>query len=275
MTRLIYINAGIFIIVNLINLICFLFSLPNLKLVTFLAVPADVNELIYRPWTIITYMFLHQDFFHILFNMLWFFWFAKIFLDYLDAKRLLATYVLGGIAGAVFFIAAFNFFPVFKPYINQSVAMGASASVIAVVTAISFYVPNLTLNLLFIGPVKLKWIAIATIAIDILSISAGNPGGHIAHLGGAFWGFLFITQYKKGTDFSKWFIKLYDAITGLFSYKPRIKVKHKKPVSDMDYNYQKVKDQEHINLILDKISKNGYSALTKEEKEILFKASNK
>lgn len=275
LTKLIIINAGIFVVINLVDLVCFLFKLPNAQLLSWLAVPADVTELAAHPWTIITYMFLHKDFLHILFNMLWLFWFAKIFLEYLDARKLLATYILGGISGAILYIAAFNAFPVFAPMITKSVALGASASVLAVVVSISFFVPNLTLNLLFIGPVKLKWIAIASVLIDLLSISSSNPGGHIAHLGGALWGYLFIVSYKKGTDLSKWLTVIIDSVYRIFKRKPKMKVSYKKNVSDMDYNYNKAKEQDRINQILDKISKSGYTNLTSEEKEILFKASNK
>jgi membrane associated rhomboid family serine protease len=255
--------------------VCILFKLPNAQLLSWLAVPADTNVLLHKPWTLFTYMFLHKEIFHILFNLLWFYWFAKIFLDYLDAKKLLGTYILGGIAGAIFYIAAFNLFPVFKPMVSQSVALGASASVLAVVTAISFYVPNLTMNLLFIGPVKLKYIAIGSVLIDLVSISANNPGGHIAHLGGAFWGYIFVTQYKRGLDLNKWFSVVSDWIYNIFKPRPKLKVTYKKPVDDRDYNFIKTKEQEQINLILDKISKSGYSSLSKEEKDLLFKASNK
>ncbi len=275
MTRIIYINLAVFIIVNLIDVVCFLLKLPNAQTLSWLAVPADLNVLLHRPWTIITYMFLQKELLHILFNLLWFYWFAKIFLDYLDAKKLLATYIIGGIAGAVFYIAAFNVFPVFRPVLSESVALGASASVLAVVAAISFYVPNLTMNLLFIGPVKLKYIALISVLIDILSISSSNPGGHIAHLGGALWGYIFVVQYKRGLDLSKWFSALSDWIYRIFKPRPRLKVTYKKPVNDMDYNFNKTKDQERVNYILDKISKSGYGSLSKEEKDLLFNASNK
>lgn len=275
MTKIIYVNLGVFLVVNIIDLICILFKLPNAQLLSWLAVPADVNILLHRPWTLFTYMFLHKEIFHILFNLLWFYWFAKIFLEYLDAKKLLGTYITGGIAGAVFYIVAFNLFPVFKPIISQSVALGASASVLAVVTAISFYVPNLTMNLLFIGPVKLKYIALCSILLDLVSISANNPGGHIAHLGGAFWGYIFVIQYKRGNDLNKWFSIMSDRVFNIFKQKPKLKVSYKKPADDMEYNYIKTKEQERINLILDKISKSGYGSLSKEEKDLLFKASNK
>ncbi|MBI5219255.1 MAG: rhomboid family intramembrane serine protease [Bacteroidia bacterium] len=273
LTKIIYINIAVFILVNIVKLV-FLFNIKPFSFLSILAVPADLNILIYKPWTLITYMFYHEEFFHILFNMLWFYWFAKIFLDYLDAKKLLGTYILGGIAGAIFFIAAFNILPALKPMVSVP-CLGASAAVIAVVTAISFYVPNLTLNLIFIGPVKLKYIALISILLDILSISVSNPGGHIAHLGGALWGYIFIMQFKQGRDLTKGFGKLSDWLYKLFKPKPKIKVTYKRPQSDPDYNFNKAKEQERINVILDKISKAGYGSLTKEEKELLFKASNK
>lgn len=284
MTKIIYVNLGVFILINLIDLFFILFKLPNAQLISWLAVPADINFLLHRPWTIITYMFLHKDILHILFNLLWFYWFAKIFLDYLDAKKLLGTYIIGGIAGAILYIAAYNIFPIFRAMIAHDLAsgnpshipmIGASASVLAVVTAISFYVPNLTMNLIFIGPVKLKYIALGSILLSLVSISKENPGGNIAHLGGALWGYIFVMQYKKGTDLNKWFSIFSDWLFNFFKRKPKLKVTYKKPVDDRDYNYLKTKEQERINIILDKISKSGYSSLTKEEKDLLFKASNK
>lgn len=277
LTKLIYINILVFVAIKILIVIGFLFSNSqplNYFIVSFLAIPADISKLLFRPWTVITYMFLHEEFMHILFNMLWLYWFGKIFLEFLSQKKLITVYLLGGIAGAALYVLAFNVFPVFHSAIDKSVALGASASVVAIVVAISFYVPNYTLNLMFIGPVKLKYIAIFSIVIDLISISKDNPGGHIAHIGGAIFGMLYISQYKKGKDISKGFDRFMDNIMSKFKRKRDAKI-HDFPKNDMDYNRQKAQKQEEINRILDKISKSGYDSLTKEEKEILFKMSNK
>ncbi len=284
--KLIFVNVGVFIFVNLISLIFFLTgfdSVTNFALIDWLAVPANLTELLYKPWTVITYMFLHTGFFHILFNMLWLYWFGIIFLKFLSEKQLLSVYILGGIAGAALYILVYNVFPVFSASKDVSVALGASASVMAVVIAISFFMPNYTINLLFLGRIKLYYIAIFAIALDILSIQSSNAGGHIAHLGGAFFGYLFIRQYKNGTDLTKGLSKFIDNVQEMFKPKPKMKVTYKskknkksaKSETDFEYNKRQADTQKEIDRILDKISRSGYKSLTKAEKELLFRQGDK
>jgi hypothetical protein len=204
--------------------------------------------------------------------MLWLFWFGKIFLEYLPAKKLLSVYLLGGLSGAFLYIIAYNFLPVFSAVLPQAHALGASAAVLAVVTAIAFYMPNFTLNLLFIGPVKLKYIALFSIVLDLINIPHGNAGGHIAHLGGALYGYLFIVQYKKGRDISKGYDSIIDSVAKLFKPRKRMKVTYKRTADEYEYNKTKIENQKEIDRILEKISKGGYESLTKAEKEVLFKA---
>jgi len=282
LTKLIYLNIFVFLAIRIYYVIYYLFTpeslriqLPELSILKWLSVPTDISKLIIMPWTIITYMFLHYDFIHILFNMLWLYWFGKIFLQHLSQKKLLTVYILGGIAGAVLFILFFNVFPAFQTIIHDATALGASASVIAIVISISFYIPNYAISILFFGPVKLKYIAIITILIDIISITAENPGGHIAHLGGAIFGIFFIFQYQKGKDITKWFDRIMDNVTIMFKRNKKSKINFKCATNDMDYNQAKAQQQEEINKILDKISKSGYDSLTKNEKNILFNMSNK
>jgi len=286
--KLIFINAGVFLIVNLFELFLFLFSLEGkmpFTLSEYLAVPADLQILLYRPWTVVTYMFLHYDFLHILFNMLWLFWFGRIFLEYLEPKKILSVYLLGGISGALLYIASFNLLPAFEGYVAGSYALGASASVYAIVIAISAFVPEYSIGLLFIGRVKLKYIALFVVVLDILSIAKGNAGGHIAHLGGALFGFLFAIRLKKGKDITKGFSATIDYLFTIFKAKPKMKVSssnfkssqkpgsgasYAKTASDLEYNKRKVAEQAEIDRILDKISKYGYESLSKEEKNTLF-----
>ncbi len=268
-TKLIYINLGVFLLVQIAGLVFFLSGQQNNLLVDYLSVPADINALASQPWSIVTYMFLHEGFLHILFNLLWFFWFGRIFLEFLDYKKLLSIYIYGGLFGAIFFIIAYNIFPVFDSIKQYSVALGASASVLATVIAISTYVPNYTIRLMFIGAVKIKYIALFFIATDILSMSNGNAGGHIAHLGGALFGYLFALQLKTKKKSSNGF-------SNPFKRKKKVRVTHKNiPKDDKTYNANKAKNQAQVDKILEKISKSGYSSLTKDEKEILFSASKK
>ncbi|MFC2086711.1 rhomboid family intramembrane serine protease [Bacteroidota bacterium] len=278
LTKLIYINIIVFVIVNLTLVMLKLFKVEmGFNLIHWLSVPANIGTLITRPWTVFTYMFLHQSFLHILFNMLWLYWFGRIFLQYLDQKKLLNVYILGGLSGAAFFILSYNVFPLFSDVKAVSFALGASASVLAVVIAISVLKPNYEINLLFFGPVKLKYIAIITILIDVLSIAGSNAGGHLAHLGGALFGYLFVNQYsKQGKDITRKFGNFMDALAYLFKSrikKEKVYVSYKKPKTDYDYNKEKAKKQEEIDKILDKIAKSGYKSLTKEEKNLLFNAS--
>jgi membrane associated rhomboid family serine protease len=286
---LILLNVAIWISILMVSNFAFLFSSPEagsdgsyktqllILIQNLLAVPANTGTLLAKPWTLITYMFLHIDFFHILFNMLWLWWFGNIFVQYLSQRQLLGTYFFGGIAGALLYIAAFNAFPVFEIARESAIALGASASVLAIVVAISFYVPEYTIHLLFFGPVKIKYIAIFSIIIDVLMLSSSNTGGHIAHLGGALWGFLWIKMIP-GVDPTKIFQPFFEfGKQGSFKFKRRkFKVYHnEKPLTDEEFNKNKVAKQKKMDAILDKISRSGYDSLTREEKELLFSNSKK
>lgn len=272
--KLIYVNIAVFLAVKLIGTFISLLQLNSgFSFVTWFAVPADINNLIFKPWTIFTYMFLHQDFLHILFNMLWLYWFGQIFLQHFDNKKLLSVYMVGGLAGAALFIISFNIFPLFSQAVPVSIALGASASVMAIVIAISVYIPNHKIHLMFLGSVPLKYIALFSIVLDVISIASENAGGHIAHLGGALFGYLYIVQLRKGKNITKGFDSFMDKIFSLFKPKDKFKVTYKRPVNDIEYNRNKVSKQKDIDKILDKIANSGYDSLSKSEKEILFKNS--
>lgn len=289
LSRIILINIVVWLLIALIRNLSFLFSTPEAGtsglykqllseyLLSFLALPANVEVFLQKPWTILSYMFLHFDFWHILFNLLWLYWFGVIFVQYLSQRQFFATYIFGGIAGGLLYIISYNVFPVFDFVKGTAQAIGASASVLAIVVAISFYVPNYTINLFILGPVKIKYIAIITIAMDILMISGGNAGGHLAHLGGALWGFAYVKMLPH-FDPAKVFGIFSESSLKKFreNRKARFKVHYgKPPVSDEEYNLQKKDKQQKIDKILDKISQSGYNSLTKEEKELLFSSSNK
>jgi membrane associated rhomboid family serine protease len=290
LTKLIYINLFVFLTVNIAYIFYALFSTAvtsseNLRIqfmqnwITYLMVPASLAKLILKPWTLITYMFLHFSFFHILFNLLWLYVFGRIFLQYLTEKQLLSTYFMGGLAGAFLFILSYNVFPGLMSTVDVAEMLGASAGVMAVAMAISFYAPNYAMYLPFIGPVKLKYIAIFFIFTDILQVASYNAGGHIAHLGGVIYAYFFILRLRRGKDTGQGFNRLMDNIVTLFSArKKRMKVSYKKFVkdmTDMEYNRRKAQMQEEIDRILDKIAKSGYDSLTKKEKETLFKMSGR
>lgn len=280
LVKFIFINVAVFVLVHIIGLIIYFFTgVPGSELVAYwLSLPADLEQLLYRPWTIITYMFLHTGFIHLAFNMLILYFGGQIFLQFLDSKKLLGTYLLGGIAGGILYILSFNLFPVFTPIVKGALALGASASVMAVLIAIAAYVPNFSVRLVLIGEVKLKYIALFYIVMDIISIPNGNAGGHLAHLGGAFFGFYFAYQLRNGKDITVGINRLLNYLSALFSGKRKMKVVYKKPgktKSDMEYNAQKKANQEKIDEILDKISKSGYDSLSKDEKAILFDAGRK
>ena len=275
--RLIIINIILWVAINLFNEILFLFRLPDQNLISYLGVPSNIHTLLNRPWTIITYMFTQEEFFHILFNMLLLYMGGTLFTEYLDEKKLFSTYVIGGISGALLYIISYNIFPVFRIYVGESIAIGASASVLAVFIAIATYIPDYTIYMFLIGRIKLKYVALIFIGIDLLSISRGNAGGHIAHLGGTLWGYFFIIQLKKGRDLSLNVSHLIN-VKHFFKKKPKIKIEYKRegrPLTDDEYNARKAENQKRIDAILDKIAKRGYESLTKEEKEFLFKSSNK
>jgi len=272
LTRLIYINLGVFLLIRILNVFYFLSGAP-FPFLDWLALPADFGTLASRPWTLITYMFLHFDFLHILFNLLWLFWMGQIFLGYFDPKKLIAVYLLGGISGGLFYLAGYNLFPVFSQIVTDSRLLGASASVISIVMALAVYVPNHTIHLMFIGPVRMKYLALFSIILYIIGISSTNAGGNLAHLGGAFFGAVYMLQFKRGVDMGKGINKILSAIANLFKPKPKVKISYRKPpVDDIEYNRQRNRDQDRMNKILEKISKSGYDSLTKEEKEILFRS---
>jgi membrane associated rhomboid family serine protease len=269
--KLLYINAGVFLITIILTLIGFLINKPVFHLTEWFAVPASLSELIYKPWTVLTYMFLHEGLWHILFNMLMLYFTGIIFNQYLGENKITGVYILSGLSGALLYLIAYNVFPVFALEKEVAVCLGASASVIGILVATATYVPNLEVRLFGILPVKLKWIAIVLILLDFINLPKdGNAGGHIAHLGGAIFGFLFVTQYRKGNDISKGFSNFLEKLKNLFSFKKKSKLKVKYTGSTKTTSAKEANQQAKVDAILDKISKSGYDSLSKDEKEFLF-----
>ncbi len=265
---LIAINVAVFLVINIPSVLEQLFSQSDLiKTYTFdyLALPSYFPKLFVRFWTPITYQFMHASIMHILLNMLWLFWMGRIFEEFLGVKRIVGLYLLGGLFGAAFFVISYNIFPYFTSRQLNIVgfAVGASASVTAIIVASATIVPNYTIMLFGIISVRLKWLALFYIAISVLGVTGPNAGGQIAHLGGALFGFIYVKQLQKGND---WIT----SIAGLFKKRSKLKV----VANNKDKNAATKPRQEDVDRILDKISKSGYENLTKQEKEILFRASN-
>lgn len=288
--RFIYINIAVFVVLRLVGLVSFLGTGSSSSLLQWVELPSYLPLLLRRPWTIITYMFSHYGLLHILFNMLWLYWLGRIFLEFFMPRQLGGLYVLGGIGGAVLYIVAYNLLPALDS--THSFMLGASASVMAIVIAVSVYRPDYQINLLFIGGISLKWVAIATVFIDLIGIESDNMGGHIAHLGGMLVGLWFGLAIKRGHDITSWINRCIDALVSLFRnnnsrawqpIKGNAKDKSKQTKngtkrgsdSNKQQNQSSSLDEERLDEILAKLKRSGYGALSDEEKEFLFNASRK
>lgn len=277
--KLIYINVAIFLLLRLTWVVLMLFNIDGYVILPFIEMPSIPYEFITHPWTLLTYMFVHYDVWHILFNILWLYWFGQIFLMSFSEKQMVGLYLLGGIAGGLLYLLSYNLFPYFDG--KEGLMCGASASIIAIVVATAFRMPDYKVNLLFLGAISLKYIALVTIVIDLLSVTSANGGGHIAHLGGALLGYWFIVRWEKGKDLTAPVNKLIDKIVTGFKPRPKIKVSRpsnrssSRPETDMEYRARKKKENDEIDSILDKIKKSGYTSLSAEEKKRLFEAGKK
>ena len=280
--QLIYINVSIFIIGTLINVFLQLFQHSIPDIFGIFALPASFIRFFHQPWSIITYMFMHAGFMHILFNMLWLYWFGQLFLYFFSGKHLRGLYILGGICGGLLYMISYNLFPYFRPMVEVSTMVGASASVLAIVVATAYREPNYPVRLFLFGTIRLKYLALIVVLTDLLFITSGNAGGHIAHLGGALAGLWFAASLSKGTDITVWINRILDGVSSLF-YKKNWKRKPKMKVhygnysreQDYDYNARKKAQSDEVDRILDKLKKSGYESLTTEEKKSLFDASKK
>lgn len=254
-------------------------------IVGYLSLPADPAQFIKQPWSIITYFFLHKGFFHILWNMLFMYWFGRIISEYLGQNKLLGLYVWGGIGGGILYLLAYNLLPYFAGAVSNSILLGASGGVIAIVVGAATFQPNYAVHLIFLGPVKLKYIAAFYVISSFLQSTGTNAGGEIAHLGGALMGYLAMSQLQRGNDWSKPVVSFIIWVKSLFKPQPKIKVTYRserKTTGKKKASTRKSKStpsasvvtpQEEIDAILDKISEKGYDALSKEEKQKLFNAS--
>lgn len=278
--QLIIINVVIFLVIGFISVIGLIAqapAIPDFIYKQFL-IPPTMAEFLSRPWTLITYMFAHHrfDIFHILFNMLGLYWFGKLLVEYLGSDKLTAIYILGGLAGGLLYLLMFNTIPFFAERSGFEGMVGASAAVFAIMVAAATLLPDYTFFLLFLGPVRIKYIALFYVVVSYLGTTQLNAGGNIAHLGGALLGFIYIKQLKAGVNWGGWITVTLDWVKDLFKSKPAVKVTYRKEDKRSAKPASPSKaSQAEIDAILDKISDRGYESLTKEEKEKLFNASKK
>jgi membrane associated rhomboid family serine protease len=286
--QIISINVVIFLALIISKVI---FTLSNFSgiyqsIINKLQLPASFYSYLFQPWALFTYFFVHDDFFHILFNMLFLYWFGSLVHEYLGNKRLINIYILGGLFGGLVYMIAYNLVPYFKPMVDHSLMMGASGAAFAVVVAAATLLPDYSFLLLFLGPVRIKYIALFYIVVSFASSIGSNAGGNIAHLGGALIGFIYIKQLRKGVDLGTPIAAVLDFIKSLFVElppKPQMKVTHRsytnagfKPtITNTLYKEEDFPGEDEVDALLDKISRSGYESLTKDEKLKLFKASQK
>lgn len=287
--RFVMVNVAVFVIVRVLALVCLLFAVDAMPAIELLEMPSDPVKFLHQPWSVISYMFLHYDVMHILFNMLWLYWFGVMFHQIFGTRRFVGLYFLGGIGGALLYMLAYNVLPLFSS--TEGLLLGASASVLAIVAATAVRQPDYKVGLLFFGQISLKWIAIVTIFIDVISIGSSNAGGHIAHLGGALTGAAFALADRRGTDITAWFNRAIDWIVNLTRRRPRVKVGNfhnspftrtkQQPRTDKQQyerdngrrNSMTPAEEAEMDEILKKIKLSGYSSLTAEEKRRLFEVS--
>ncbi|WP_375584001.1 rhomboid family intramembrane serine protease [Cyclobacterium xiamenense] len=257
------------------------------SIVSFFMMPASLPRFVTQPWTLLTYMFFHEGFFHILFNLLFLYWFGLLVQEYLGSRKLVNLYILGGIAGGLLYMVLYNIAPYFSDRVDGALMLGASAGVYAIVVAAATLRPDTQFHLLLLGPVKIKYIAIFYVLIAFANSAGSNAGGELAHLGGAALGYLYILQLQKGVDLGKPVQAVGLFFEKLFSQKPKVKVTYRRgsenvrtktkggTVPNTSASAGSKSTQEEIDRILDKIAEKGYDNLSKEEKRKLFDFSNK
>ena len=267
--RIIMLNVAIFILAYLLNTFSFLLQIDGDFIVNWFSLQPDFDLLLVRPWTIISYGFLHLGFFHILFNMMVLYYFGNLFSDFFNSKQFLVYLILGIISGGLIYMLSYNYMPGLKT--QDSLLVGASAGVMAIVIGISSHIPHYSLSFRFIGNIKLLYIAVVLVVLDVVQIPTGNAGGHLAHLGGSLLGYVMTRYMNQGTGLITW-------MTGTMTKKEKRPLKTVyKSTKKTTYKKKETKSEEQaiIDSILDKISKSGYETLTKEEKDYLFKAGKK
>ena len=279
--KIVVINIAVFLVLNIISIVMIFAGEESGRFIVeqWVAMPGNFGRLARHAWTPLSYMFSQMEPLHLIFNMLWLYWFGIVFQLLSTPKRMIGLYLLGGLGGAALYLLAVNTIPYFAGH--GGLLIGSSASVIAIVTATAIMAPDYRMNLLFLGAVSLKWIAIVTIGIDLLSVTGSNAGGHIAHLGGAAVGAIFALELKRGHDITVPLNSLIDAIVNLFRRRPKVRPARFRASAAPSAPRPKAPsaasaaDQAELDKILDKIKKSGYSSLTADERARLFDVSRR
>lgn len=279
--KIVVINIAVFLVLNIISIVMIFAGEESGRFIVeqWVAMPGNFGRLARHAWTPLSYMFSQIEPLHLIFNMLWLYWFGIVFQLLSTPKRMIGLYLLGGLGGAALYLLAVNTVPYFAGH--GGLLIGSSASVIAIVTATAIMAPDYRMNLLFLGAVSLKWIAIVTIGIDLLSVTGSNAGGHIAHLGGAAVGAIFALGLKRGHDITAPLNSLIDAIVNLFRRRPKVRPARFRASGAPSAPRPKAPsaasaaDQAELDNILDKIKKSGYSSLTADERARLFDVSRR
>lgn len=283
--KLILLNVIVFVTVILLYVI---FTFSQLSpyynwVIEQLHLPADINAFLYKPWTLLTNIFVHQGPFHIFFNMLSLYWFGQVIEEYLGSRRLVGLFLLGGLAGGILFLTMYNLLPYFQGELAHTSLIGASGAIFAVILGAATLLPDHTFFVFLIGPVRLKYIAALCIIISMAQLVGPNAGGNLAHLAGAMVGVGFIRALKNGNDWGKPIYAIGNFFQNIFRRKPHIQVPQRARATTTSTNRRftqtndnsavVIPNQDEIDAILDKISKSGYESLTREEKQKLYKAS--
>lgn len=284
--KIIYINIGIFVALRLCAIVCVFSGNPGYidTILSWVKLPSQPAAFLTRPWTILTYMFAQYDLWHIIFNMLWLYWFGTMFRMVANDRQLLALYLYGGIAGGALFMAGYAVLPIFDGV--NGVLIGSSASVIAIVTAVAILMPDFKMYLLLIGAVAVKWIALVTILLVLVGVTGNNAGGEIAHIGGALMGVFFALRYKKGVDITAPLVRFTDRLSSLTRRRPKAqtyrtyagtsqRTTSSASPSGTPSGGLSPDERRELDIILEKIKKSGYSALTPAERDRLFSVSRK
>ena len=283
-TRLIYINICVFLILRLLLLLFGMFRVEGDWLMLSLQMPSDWASILMRPWTVFTYMFVHLELMHVLLNMLWLYFFGGMFLQWFNARQLGGLYILGGLFGGLFYALFFNLLPAQEGVQGSVYLMGASASVLALGIAVAFYRPEEPIRLFLVGTLKLKYLAIIMVVIDVLSLNGNNAGGSLAHLGGALAGVAFGFSLRRGIDLTTWVNPMIDWFVDLMPRRRKMKVTYKRSRQeqanrsanvDQAWRDKKKQDSEQMDAILDKIKQSGYESLSESDKKKLFDFSQK
>lgn len=288
LVQLILVNTVVFLVLLLTKVLSTMLSAPDVYVLirSQLTIPASIGAFLQKPWTLFTYFFTHEDIFHILFNMLFLYWFGRLVDEYLGNRRLVGLYVMGGLAGGLLFLLMFNLVPFFKAQADGPPMLGASAAAFSVAVGAATLLPNYTFHLLFFGPVRIKYIVSFFVVMSIAQSAGANAGGHLAHLGGALMGFFYVKLLQNGSDPGRPIYWLMEGWSNLLRPKPPVKVSYRQRSSapSQASSYASAgssspsvatPDQDEVDTILDKIHRSGYESLTREEKQKLFRASQR